>query len=83
MKKSHSVRTLIFAVSLLLQLTSICLRSHAAAGDVDLSSDPGVYRQNVARLYGDLLAPPSLTIARSNALVTISWPFSAAGFVLD
>jgi len=36
----------------------------------------------VARLYGDSVAP-CLNIARSNALVIVSWPSSATGFVLD
>lgn len=36
----------------------------------------------MARLYGNSAAP-SLNIARSNALVTITWPVSAPGFVLD
>ncbi len=41
MKKSHSVRTIILAGSLLLQLSTLCFHSRGAAGDVDLSFDPG------------------------------------------
>jgi len=41
MKKRHSVRTIILAGSLLLQLSTLCYHSRGAAGDVDLSFDPG------------------------------------------
>jgi hypothetical protein len=41
MEKLNLVRTTILAGSLLLQLTVICFPSHGAAGDVDLSFDPG------------------------------------------
>jgi uncharacterized delta-60 repeat protein len=41
MKKSNPVRTTIFAVSFLLQLSTLCFHSRGAAGDVDLSFDPG------------------------------------------
>jgi len=41
MKKSNFAHAVILAASLLLQLSILCLRSHAAAGDVDLSFDPG------------------------------------------
>jgi len=41
MKKLSSVRTIILAGSLLLQLNMFCLHSRGAAGDVDLSFDPG------------------------------------------
>jgi len=41
MKKLNSVRTIILAGSLLLQLNALCFHSHGAAGDVDLSFDPG------------------------------------------
>ncbi len=41
MKKSFLVRTMIPVASLLLQLSALCLQSHGAAGDVDLSFDPG------------------------------------------
>src|ERR1051326_7961523 len=41
MKKLYSVRTIILASSLLLQLSMLCFHSHGAAGDVDLSFDPG------------------------------------------
>ncbi len=44
----------------------------------------GVVRPKVARLLGDSAVPlPRLSIARSNSLVVLSWPVSAAGFVLD
>jgi uncharacterized delta-60 repeat protein len=39
--KSSLVRSLILAAIPLLQLGALCLQSHAAAGDVDLSFDPG------------------------------------------
>lgn len=43
-----------------------------------------VVRPRVARLYGDALVPrPSLTIARSNTLLIISWPSAATGFELQ
>jgi uncharacterized delta-60 repeat protein len=41
MKKLFSVRIIILAGSLLLQLSPLCLQSRGAAGDVDLSFDPG------------------------------------------
>jgi hypothetical protein len=41
MKKSNFVRTIILAGSLLLQLSMLCFHSRGAAGDVDLSFDPG------------------------------------------
>ncbi len=41
MSNSNLVQTIVLATSLLLQLTSICFHSHATAGDVDLSFDPG------------------------------------------
>lgn len=39
----------------------------------------GAVRPYVARLYGDTVTP-SLNIARSNALMIVSWPSSATGF---
>src|ERR1044071_2845975 len=41
MNKSNLARTIILASSLLLQLSTLCFQSHGAAGDVDLSFDPG------------------------------------------
>ena len=41
MKKRFSMRTIILAGSLLLQLSPFCFRPRGAAGDVDLSFDPG------------------------------------------
>src|SRR6476646_446512 len=41
MKKLYSVRTIILAGSLLLQLNTLCFHSRGAPGDVDLSFDPG------------------------------------------
>ena len=41
MKKLHFVRTTLLAVSLLLQLSTFRFHSRGAAGDVDLSFDPG------------------------------------------
>lgn len=41
MKKLYSVRTIILAGSLLLQLSTLCFHARGAAGDVDLSFDPG------------------------------------------
>ena len=41
MKKLFSVRTIILVGSLLLQLSLLCFTSHGAAGNVDLSFDPG------------------------------------------
>jgi uncharacterized delta-60 repeat protein len=44
----------------------------------------GVTRPHIARLYGDFVAPPpSLSIARSNASVIISWPSPSTGFTLQ
>jgi len=43
----------------------------------------GIYRQYAARLYGDLPALPSLSIARSNAFVIVSWPVTALDFQLQ
>jgi uncharacterized delta-60 repeat protein len=41
MKKTNLVKTFALTVSLLLQLSTPCFQSHGAAGDVDLSFDPG------------------------------------------
>ena len=41
MKKPNLIRTVIFASSFLFQLGNFCVHSLAAAGDVDLSFDPG------------------------------------------
>src|SRR6476661_3378584 len=41
MKKLDLMRTMILAGSLLLQLNTLCFHSRGAAGDVDLSFDPG------------------------------------------
>src|SRR6185436_15655913 len=41
MKKFNLVRTIILAGNLLLQLSTLCFQSRGAAGDVDLSFDPG------------------------------------------
>src|SRR5687767_10359031 len=41
MKKFNSVRTFIFSGTLLLQLSTVIFQSRGAAGDVDLSFDPG------------------------------------------
>src|SRR5580765_1862211 len=41
MNKLFSVRTIILAGSLLLQLNTLCFKSRGAPGDVDLSFDPG------------------------------------------
>jgi hypothetical protein len=103
MKKSHSVRPLLLAASLLLHISPFCFHARGVPGDVDLSFDPGsgvngpvqavavqpdgkilnsVVRPYVARLYGD--SPwPSLSIARSNAFVIVSWLSPAIGFGLQ
>jgi hypothetical protein len=62
---------------------SIALQSDGnilLGGDFTAVND--VQRPYVARLYGADV-PPSLSVARSNALVKITWPSSATGFVLD
>jgi hypothetical protein len=41
MQKLYSVRTVILAGNLLLQLSTLCFHARGAAGDVDLSFDPG------------------------------------------
>ncbi|MGI8966063.1 MAG: delta-60 repeat domain-containing protein, partial [Limisphaerales bacterium] len=41
MKRLNLIRTLICTGGLLLQLSTLCFQSHGAAGDVDLSFDPG------------------------------------------
>jgi uncharacterized delta-60 repeat protein len=41
MKQSRSFGIIIFAANVLLQLTATCFHAHGAAGDVDLSFDPG------------------------------------------
>jgi uncharacterized delta-60 repeat protein len=43
----------------------------------------GMVRPHVARLFGDSVLVPSLSIARAGGLVTISWPLSATGYLLD
>jgi uncharacterized delta-60 repeat protein len=44
----------------------------------------GVVRPRVARLYGDFRSSvPSLTIARSNSSVIVSWPVTATAFQLQ
>jgi hypothetical protein len=42
----------------------------------------GVLRPHVARLYSDSVAP-SLSIARSNAFVIVSWPVTGLNFQLQ
>ena len=42
MKKLYLVRTIILAGNLLLQLSTFCFHTRGAAGDVDLSFDPGL-----------------------------------------
>jgi uncharacterized delta-60 repeat protein len=42
-----------------------------------------VVRPSVARLYGDSTIVPSLSIARSNAFVVVSWPANATGYSLQ
>jgi len=41
MKRPFSIRSIALTGSVLLQLNTLCFRAHAAAGDVDLSFDPG------------------------------------------
>jgi uncharacterized delta-60 repeat protein len=41
MKRFHSIGTIILAGSLVLQLNTLCFHARGAAGDVDLSFDPG------------------------------------------
>ena len=41
MNKLYSIRTFILAGGLVLQLNTLCFHSRGAAGDVDLSFDPG------------------------------------------
>jgi len=48
----------------------------------DFTSVNGVLRPRVARLYGDFFAP-SLSIARSNAFVIVSWPVTSLNFQLQ
>ena len=48
----------------------------------DFTTVNGVARPYVARLYGDSVAP-SLSLARSNGFVIVSWPSSSTGFVLQ
>jgi uncharacterized delta-60 repeat protein len=47
----------------------------------DFRTVGGALRSNVARLYGD--SAPTLSMARSNAFLIISWPNSATGFLLQ
>jgi hypothetical protein len=49
-------------------------------GDVTMVN--GVVRPRVARLCGDSVAP-SLSIARSNAFVIVSWPVTSLNFQLQ
>jgi uncharacterized delta-60 repeat protein len=48
----------------------------------DFTSVNGVVRWQVARLYGDFIAP-SLSIARSNAFLIVSWPVTGLNFQLQ
>jgi len=48
----------------------------------DFTTVNGVVRLQVARLYGDFFAP-SLSIARSNAFVIVSWPVTGLNFQLQ
>jgi uncharacterized delta-60 repeat protein len=65
-------------------VSSIALQSD---GNVLIGGDfltvNGVVRPYVARLYGDSFAPPSLNIARSNALVIVSWPVTGLSVQLQ
>jgi uncharacterized delta-60 repeat protein len=48
----------------------------------DFTTVNGMVRPKVARLHGDFVAP-SLSIARSNAFVIVSWPVSGTNFRLE
>jgi hypothetical protein len=48
----------------------------------DFTTVNGVLRSQVARFFGTDLAP-GLNIVQSKGSLTISWPLSATGFVLD
>ena len=47
----------------------------------DFTTVNGAVRPHVARLYGDFI--PSLSLARSNAFVIVSWPSPSTGFSLQ
>jgi len=66
MKKPNLVRTVILATSLLLQLGTLCFRSLGAAGDVDLSFDPGSSVTN----------PVSAVVVQADGKVLIGGPFT-------
>ena len=66
MKKLYSVRTIILAGSLLLQLNTLCFQSRGAAGDVDPSFDPGSSVSN----------PVSIVAVQPDGKVLIGGPFT-------
>src|SRR5438552_2597274 len=66
MKKSNLIRTIILAGSLLLQLNTLCFHSRGAAGDVDLSFDPGSGVTN----------PVSIVAVQPDGKVLIGGPFT-------
>src|SRR5687768_10923231 len=66
MKKLFSVRSLILASSLLLQLSTLCFHSRGAAGDVDLSFDPGSGVTN----------PVSVVVVQPDGKVLIGGPLT-------
>jgi uncharacterized delta-60 repeat protein len=66
MKRSTSVRIVILAGSLLLQLGALCFHSQGAAGDVDLSFDPG----------SDVTNPVSVVVVQPDGKVLIGGPLT-------
>jgi len=66
MKQLLSVRTIILAGSLLLQLSTLCFHSRGAAGDVDLSFDPGSSVTN----------PVSVVVVQPDGKVLVGGPFT-------
>jgi uncharacterized delta-60 repeat protein len=66
MKKFYLVRTIILAGSLLLQLSTLCFHARSAAGDVDLSFDPG----------SGVTSPVSIVVVQPDGKVLIGGPFT-------
>ena len=69
MKNPFSIRTLLLAGSILLQLSALCPRSHGAAGDVDLSFNPelgvnGMIRALVKQPDGKVIIGGDFTTVR-------------------
>lgn len=72
MKKLNLIRALIFAGSLLLQLGTLCFHARGAAGDVDLSFDPGSAGTSIGNVQGIAVQPDGRVIIGGGSIARIT-----------